>query len=105
MHADSIMWLWVPNYILVKGLHLPVLDVWGFQPINLLTWVKDRFGTGDTLRGQTEHCVFATRGKPAIDLPVPPWVLFAPMRANSQKPDEFIDLVERHCPAPRYAYL
>ncbi len=32
-------------------------------------------------------------------------VLYGPLRANSQKPDEFYPFVESLCPAPRYAYL
>ena len=67
--------------------------------------MKDRPGTGDTLRGQTEHCIFATRGKPVWQLTNQSTVLHARRRANSQKPDEFYAMVESFCPAPRYAYL
>jgi N6-adenosine-specific RNA methylase IME4 len=106
MHADSVMWFWVTNYILANGLHKPVLDAWGYDEAKtILSWVKNRFGHGDWLRSQTEHCILASRGTPATDLPVPPSVLFAPMRANSEKPVEFYELVESLCPAPRYADL
>ena len=32
----------------------------------MLPWIKDRMGTGEWLRGQTEHCMLAVRGKPVI---------------------------------------
>jgi N6-adenosine-specific RNA methylase IME4/ParB-like chromosome segregation protein Spo0J len=105
MHPDSIMWFWVPNYHLVTGHHLPVLSAWGFEPVNLMTWVKDRFGHGDVLRGQSEHAILATRGKANFDLPALPTVFSAPVRGNSHKPDKFFDLVEQLCPASRYCYL
>lgn len=82
-----------------------VLDAWGFQPQTILTWIKHKMGTGEWLRGQTEHCIFATRGKPTVHLTNQTTALFAPGRAHSQKPVEFYDFVEKLCPAPRYAYL
>jgi N6-adenosine-specific RNA methylase IME4 len=48
-HDDALLWLWATNA------HLPeafkVLDAWGFQYRTTLTWVKNRIGTGDWLRG------------------------------------------------------
>jgi N6-adenosine-specific RNA methylase IME4 len=82
-----------------------MLDGWGFEAKTILTWVKDRFGCGDWLRSQTEHCVMATRGKPVVELTNQSTVLHAPMRGHSVKPVEFYMLVETLCPAPRYAYL
>ena len=71
----------------------------------ILTWVKDHFGRGDWLRGQTEQCLLATRGKPVVTLTNQTTVLHAPVRAHSQKPDEFYELVESLCAAPRYCEL
>jgi N6-adenosine-specific RNA methylase IME4 len=82
-----------------------VLDAWGFTPITILTWGKEHFGCGSLLRGQTEHCVLAIRGKPTFELTNQSTLLLAPTRAHSQKPVEFYDLVESLCPAPRYADL
>lgn len=57
--ADNcILWLWVTNLNMHDGLHL--LDYWGFEFKNILTWAKDKFGLGVWLRGQTEHCLLAT---------------------------------------------
>jgi N6-adenosine-specific RNA methylase IME4 len=67
--------------------------------------VKHTFGFGDWLRGQTEHALFATRGKPIVQLTNESTVLFAPVRRHSEKPDAFYALVERLCPAPRYCEM
>jgi len=62
-------------------------------------------GCGDWLRGQTEHCIMAVRGKPVVTLTNQTISLHAPVRAHSEKPPEFYHLVESLCPAPRYAEL
>jgi N6-adenosine-specific RNA methylase IME4 len=41
---------------------------WGFRQKTILTWVKDRMGVGEWLRGQTEHCILAVRGRPVKTL-------------------------------------
>jgi N6-adenosine-specific RNA methylase IME4 len=102
-HADCIAWLWVTNHHTREAYEL--LHVWGFQPKTILTWAKDKMGMGDWLRGQTEHCIMAVRGKPVVTLTNQTTLLRAPVRAHSQKPVEFYDLVESLCPAPRYADL
>lgn len=101
---DSILWLWVTNYHFLNGA-LEVVGAWGFTPITILTWAKDKIGLGAWLRGQTEHCILATRGKPVVTLTGQSTLLRAPARAHSQKPDEFYALVESLCPAPRYCEL
>jgi N6-adenosine-specific RNA methylase IME4/ParB-like chromosome segregation protein Spo0J len=100
---DAILWLWTTNYHMRHA--FAALDAWGFEDRTILTWVKDKMGTGDWLRGQTEHCLMAGRGKPIIALTNQTTVLHAPVRGHSVKPPEFYDLVERLCPAPRYADL
>jgi N6-adenosine-specific RNA methylase IME4 len=102
-HDDCALWLWTTNHHLREAFN--VLDAWNFQHKTILTWAKDRMGTGDWLRGQTEHCLFAIRGKPTIILTNQTTLLRGPLRANSQKPDEFYEMVETLCPSPRYAYL
>ncbi len=96
---DSILWLWTTNAHMREA--YAVLDAWGFNAKTILTWVKDRFGTGDWLRGQTEHCLMAVRGKPLVTLRGQSTVLHAPLRAHSQKPDGFYDLVESLCPGSK----
>jgi N6-adenosine-specific RNA methylase IME4 len=102
MHDDSLVWMWCTNFYLIRYA-APVLDALGFSERSILTWVKTNFGTGDWLRSQTEHAVLAIRGKPTVTLTNESTVLFAPARGHSAKPVEFYELVERLCPAPRYA--
>lgn len=103
-HHDCILWLWTTNHHMRQA--FDVLDAWGFQQKTMLTWAKDQMGYGDWLRGQTEHCLMAVRGKPVVQLKNQTTLLRAPMGGkHSQKPDEFHTLVESLCPAPRYAYL
>jgi N6-adenosine-specific RNA methylase IME4 len=102
MHDDSIMWFWTINFHMRHAFR--ILDAWGFQKTpTMLTWAKDRMGNGHWLRGQTEHCIVAIRGKPVVTLTNETTLLRAPVRGHSVKPTEFYDLVERLCPAPRFA--
>jgi N6-adenosine-specific RNA methylase IME4 len=101
--TDAVLWLWTTNFHMRNA--FAVLDAWGFQERTILTWAKDRMGMGNWLRGKTEHCILAGRGRPTLTLTNQTTLLNAPMRGHSQKPPEFYDLVERLCPAPRYAYL
>jgi N6-adenosine-specific RNA methylase IME4/ParB-like chromosome segregation protein Spo0J len=101
--SDCILWLWVTNHHMREA--FMVLDAWGFEQRTILTWVKDKMGCGDWLRGQTEHCLMCVRGKPIVTLTNQTTALHAPVRGHSVKPREFYDLVESLCPAPRYADL
>ena len=60
-----------------------VLDAWGFEQKTILTWVKDRMGTGDWLRGQTEHCLMAVRGKPVVSSQIRRPSCARPVRGHS----------------------
>ena len=107
-HDDCILWLWTTNAHIRDA--FTVLDAWGFEHKTILTWGKDHhrktgYGLGDWLRGQTEHCLMATRGKPTVTLTNQTTLLLAPAGRHSEKPVEFYDFVESLCPAPRYAYL
>ncbi len=96
---DSILWLWTTNAFMVQAHN--VAAAWGFKVKTILTWAKDRMGTGDLLRGQTEHCLICIRGKPTITLTNQTTLLNAPLRAHSQKPEEFFELVEALCPGSK----
>lgn len=96
---DAIVWLWTTNAFMHDAYH--ILDSWGFTPKTILTWVKDRMGTGDWLRGRTEHCILAIRGKPIVDLTNQTTALDAPLREHSRKPDEFYALVDALCPGKK----
>lgn len=95
-----VLWLWTTNAFMRDAFR--VLDAWGFQEKTILTWVKDRFVNGDWLRGQTEHCILAVRGKPPFGpLTNETTVLHGPLREHSRKPDEFYALVEKLCPGSK----
>ena len=110
MHPDSILFLWVTNFLLARGLQTAVLRAWELEPKTILTWPKERPGRGHWLLGQTEHVVLAVRGRPVITLNNTTTLLRGPFQllrknAHSEKPVEFYDFVERLCPASRYADL
>jgi len=92
---NCILWLWTTNTYLHEAFH--VLEHWGFEYKSCLTWAKDKMGVGVWLRGQTEHCLLATKGKPVWDLKGQTTLLLAPTRGHSIKPDEFYDLVDSLC--------
>ena len=58
-------------------------------------------GTGDWLRGQTEHCLMCVRGKPTIALTNQTTLLNATAGKHSEKPDEFYSMVEKLCPGSK----
>jgi N6-adenosine-specific RNA methylase IME4 len=96
---DAILWLWTTNAHLRVA--FDVLDAWGFEYKSILTWVKDRMGTGDWLRGQTEHCLLAIRGAPVFLSGSHTTVIQAARREHSRKPEEFYVLVEATCPGSK----
>lgn len=98
---NCILWLWTTNAHLATGEASRVLQAWGYNPKSILTWVKNKMGTGDWLRGQTEHCILATKGRPVVCPPVPSTVLNAAVNEHSEKPDEFYRMVETMCPGSK----
>jgi len=93
---DCILWLWTTNAFMHDALH--VLEAWGFEPKTILTWEKDKMGLGDWLRGKTEHCILAIKGKPQVNLTNETTIIHGPLREHSRKPDEFYTLVGSLCP-------
>jgi N6-adenosine-specific RNA methylase IME4/ParB-like chromosome segregation protein Spo0J len=92
---DCILFLWTTNSFMHEAFH--VLESWRFTHRTILTWVKDHIGLGNWLRGQTEHCLLATRGKPPVTLSGQANVIHAPVREHSRKPEEFYALVDSLC--------
>jgi N6-adenosine-specific RNA methylase IME4/ParB-like chromosome segregation protein Spo0J len=93
---NAILWLWTTNAHLRVA--FDVVTAWGFEYRTILTWVKDRMGTGEWLRGQTEHCMLAVRGKPVFLSGNHTTVLEGARREHSRKPEEFYALVAGACP-------
>ncbi len=93
---DCILWLWVTNAFMHEAYH--ILETWEFEPKTILTWFKDNIGVGYYLRGSTEHCLLATKGKPQINHEVALTThLKVKSTRHSSKPDEFYELVETLC--------
>ena len=98
-HEDSILWLWTTNAFMRES--YDCLDAWGFEQKTILTWVKNRMGTGGWLRGKTEHCLMAVRGKPTVSLTNQTTALLADTGEHSAKPAEFYVMVEGLCPGSK----
>lgn len=95
---DAHLYLWVTNGFLREGFDL--LGAWGFTYKTCLTWVKPQIGMGNYFRNNTEHVLFAIRGRlPTLRNDVPTWFK-ADRTQHSAKPDSFYDLVEGSSPGP-----
>jgi N6-adenosine-specific RNA methylase IME4/ParB-like chromosome segregation protein Spo0J len=97
-------------YFLTTNHHMDhafvLLKAMGFDKHSTIgTWVKNKMGRGQVLRGQTEHCIIAKRGSPVINLTnqTTAWQGAGwEVREDSRKPDALYALVEELTPAPRY---
>jgi N6-adenosine-specific RNA methylase IME4 len=95
---DAVLFLWATVPMLPQALE--VMTAWGFQYKSAVTWVKDKVGTGDWFRNQTEHLLVGTRGK----VPAPaagtqwPTAIIAPVTEHSAKPETFLELIEHSFP-------
>lgn len=104
---NAHLYLWTTNPILTRqrwGSPDPI-DIclaWGFKPKTILTWIKSGPpGMGAFFRGNTEHIVFAVRGTLPINASQREQNWFtSPRGRHSEKPQAFLDLVERVSPAP-----
>jgi ParB/RepB/Spo0J family partition protein len=107
LHHDCVVGMWVTNFVLVNGFYRPVLRSWRLGPKTVITWPKERVGRGHWAKGQTEHLVIATRGKPLVTLTDQTTLLKGPFQlvqknAHSAKPVEAYSYFESLYPAPRY---
>lgn len=98
-HEDCILWLWTTNAFMAEAYQL--LEAWGFTPKTILTWDKQKLGLGDWLRNTTEHCLLATRGRPAVTLTNQRTLISEARREHSRKPEAFYTLVESLCPGSK----
>lgn len=105
--AQSHLYLWVPNALLMEG--LKVVEAWGFTYKTNLVWYKirkdggpDGRGVGFYFRNVTELVLFGVRGSMRTLQPGRTQVnLFATRkREHSRKPDEIYDLIEACSPGP-----
>ena len=105
--AQSHLYLWVPNALLMEGLQ--VMQAWGFTYKTNLVWYKirkdggpDGRGVGFYFRNVTELILFGVRGSLRT---LPPGrrqvnLFSSRKREPSRKPDEIYDLIEECSPGP-----
>lgn len=105
--AQSHLYLWVPNALLLEGLR--VMQAWGFTYKTNLVWFKvrkdggpDGRGVGFYFRNVTELVLFGVRGSMRT---LPPGrtqvnLISSRKREHSRKPDELYDLIEACSPGP-----
>ncbi len=97
---DSHLYVWTTNAFMVEAHEMA--RAWGFTPKTILTWVKTgALGLGRYFRNNTEHVVFAVRGKLMLDSHSLETAFFGQRRRHSEKPGGFYDLAEMASPAPR----
>jgi N6-adenosine-specific RNA methylase IME4/ParB-like chromosome segregation protein Spo0J len=100
LSEDASVWLWTTNRFLFEAEAIG-RERWGLERRGVLTWAKDRLGTGFPLRGQTEHCLLFSQGKPLFLPGGASTLLTGPVREHSRKPEEFYELVETLCPGAK----
>ena len=92
--ADNcVLFLWATYPMLKEALQ--VIEAWGFKYKSIgFQWIKQNrsgngyfFGLGRWTRGNTEPCLIAVKGKPKRVSNGVSQLIFAPLRAHSQKPD------------------
>ena len=96
---DCVLFMWATYPKLQEA--LDVIKAWGFTYKTIgFQWIKQNrsgeghfFGLGRWTRGNTEPCLIATKGKPKRVSPCVSQLIFSPLRAHSQKPDEVRDRI------------
>lgn len=97
---DAHLYLWTINAYIEETYE--IARQWGFKPSTLLTWCKppNGIGLGGTYSLTTEHVLFCRRGThKALERVDSTWWLW-PRRKHSEKPEAFLDMVERVSPGP-----
>lgn len=91
------LWLWVLNQHVDWG--YAVARAWGFEPQQMLTWVKPGLGTGQ-FQCNTEHVLACRKGGPVANAfgKTGGTHFMWPRGRHSEKPTEFFALVESVSP-------
>lgn len=99
------LYCWTTNNYLPAALEC--IQMWGFEYITTITWLKDRVGLGQYYRGLTEHCLLASTKKRL------PYKMAdgkrcqgvtgfsEPKTIHSRKPDSMRNMIEWVSYAPR----
>lgn len=95
---DCVLFLWATAPMLPQALE--VMAAWGFSYASQIVWVKDRIGTGYWFRNKHEVLLVGTRGSvpaPAMGTQYPS-VIDAAVLMHSQKPNDFLEMIEKYFP-------
>lgn len=95
---NAHLYLWATNNYLEQA--FTVMRMWGFRPVTVITWGKDKFGLGQYFRGQTEHCIFGVRGSLPYKIAdgkrqQGTTLILAPRTIHSQKPNKMREMIEK----------
>lgn len=93
------LYLWVTHKFLPAGLGL--LDNWGFRYQCLMTWNKNTGIVPYSWMYDTEHVLFATRGRLRVQKRGLRLSFDEPVNGHSSKPDIFYERVRHASPGPR----
>ena len=94
LEKDAMVWLWSSNQFLPFAFDL--LSSWHLTYRTILTWVKTKRSRNKNqwLVDQTEHCLLATIGSPALTLIDQSTVLIGASYKKHRKPPEFYTLID-----------
>ncbi len=97
---NSHLYLWTTNAFIKEAFDL--LESWGFKYKTMITWIKPNgLGLGYYWRNNTEHCLFAVKGRKKVKRNDMWNIVIAPRRKHSEKPPELMACVEEMSPWPR----
>ncbi|OXA62114.1 N6-adenosine-methyltransferase subunit METTL3 [Folsomia candida] len=107
LQDEGLIFLWVTGRAMELGREC--LELWGYERVDELIWVKTnqlqriiRTGrTGHWLNHGKEHCLVGMKGNPPVNRGLDCDVIVAEVRATSHKPDEIYGIIERLSPGTR----
>jgi N6-adenosine-specific RNA methylase IME4 len=115
---DAHLFLWITAPCLARGMHLPIMRAWGFQPSAIaFVWLKAKrepfangspvidetifaMGMGHTTRQNAEFVMLGRRGSPRRLRKDIHQLIIQPRREHSRKPDEAFSRIESYCTGP-----
>ncbi len=117
---DCHLMLWITGPCLVLGMHLPIMESWGFAPSAMaFVWIKckQRYarqgilmeplteamfgkGMGHTTRHNAEFVILGRRGSPRRMRKDIHEIIVAPRREHSRKPDEIYARCKAYAEGP-----
>jgi len=101
---NSIVFLWTTHRFIWDAKEL--LDHWGFEYRNIITWDKQKMGMGDLFRMQCEFCLVGIKGRPTLDNNhTYRDIIEEPRREHSRKPDAFYEMIDELCVGRKLDYF